>query len=157
MSAWSAIGARVVAQVRTVQNVGQVHNRRRFAVNPDDASEFAFSTIGDEQILRVWFVYLKEMPKTRREGGGSHRQLNRTIVIEGYLALSDATSSENTAISLAEQIMTVLDADSLTGLGGTVMAGSGPCQLVENEPRFFGMWGAHHVEIRLPVWEVVTP
>jgi hypothetical protein len=157
LSTWSAIAARVVTQIQTVPNIGRVHDRRRFSVNNEDTAAWAFARIGDEDVLRVWFTYLKRMPNTRREGGGSHRQWNESIGVEGYLALADSASSENTMIELVRSVMTVLDADSLTGLGGLVMGGSGPCVLVENQPRFFGMWAAHHVEIELPVWEIVTP
>jgi hypothetical protein len=155
LSDWEDIVARVRDQILTVANVGQVHDRRRFIIDGDGLEpDWALATVGDELVLRCWTVSLDGMPQTKREAGGQAKQWNRRILIQGYLAINQAAGSENTAVTLAEQIMTVLDIDSLSGLSGLVMRGSGPCVLQKNQPQFFGIWAAHYVEILLPVFSI---
>lgn len=149
-SAWSDIADRIVNRIQTVANVGNAFNRLRLAFSQDDFYAFAKATVGGEGKARVWMVTLAPSTSARSDASG-RVQWNRMGVIEGFLQIEDAASSEHTAVSLAEAIMRALDTDVWDNRLNNLVLWGDPCRLVSNEPRFFGFVACHYVRIELPL------
>lgn len=152
-SSWSAVVARLKAQLETITGIGRVHDRLRLAANEERFNELALSEIGGEDRARMWMIRLERMETSFADASGS-LQWNRVALIEGFLQIEDANSSEHTATALAESICRTLAADlQATKLGATVLSG-GPPGIMVNEPRIFVFVPCHYVRIEMPVLSI---
>jgi hypothetical protein len=149
-SSWSAIVARIVAQIQTIADVGQVHDRRRLVKTESEFIGISGVAIGGVQQARMWQVFLESMGASFADASGALKW-NRVAVIHGFLQLEDANSSETTAITLAESICRTLSNDlQATKLGGTVLSGA-PARIIVAEPRFLLIVECNFVRIEMPL------
>jgi hypothetical protein len=157
-SSWTAASDRIVAQIKTVTNVGRVYGRARLLRTKDDIVEHAALELGGKKTLRMWMVHLETPERSFWADQGGHAQWDRLAVIEGFLQLEDKNDSERTAIAIGEQIIRTLNTDVRTKLGGTVLFG-GPATFVgrPGEIRAFGFVVAHYCRIDLPLSATESP
>jgi hypothetical protein len=150
---WTAVVARIKAQMETITNIGQVHDRRRLMTKREEFDAQALADINGEKRTRFWMISLSRMDDAFLDSGGSLRW-DREAVIEGILQLEDVNSSELTADALAESVCRTLATDlRTTKLNGTVLTGRPP-RIEVNEPRFFVFVVAHYIRIVFPLISV---
>jgi hypothetical protein len=149
-SNWTAIVARIVSQIRTIANIGVVHEGRRLIVSEAALLEQAIAEIGGESRLRMWTVHLEGMPSTWADASGSLKW-KRKAVVEGFLQFEADGASEKAGLALAESIIRTLATDlDGTKLNSTVLSGDPP-SLETNEPRLYGPVLAHFVRLTMPL------
>jgi hypothetical protein len=149
-STWNAVVARIVQQLQTIQDIGQVHDRERLVYTQDEIYAIGDAIIGGEHKFRCWMVHLQSVDNAWADASGA-QQWNRTVLIDGYLQVEDPLSSEHAAMALAEAITRTLAADwQATRMGGLVLAADPP-KLVSSAPKFFGFVGVHFVSLRMPL------
>jgi len=160
-STWAAICDRVVAQLNTIANIGKVHDHTRLITSTDDFVAAMTTDVGGEQKIRAWMIH-EEIPKVATwEDQGGNAAWDRLVVCEGFLQLEDASSSERTAIALAELVIRALNTDvRTTKLGGTVLSG-GPAGFPNGhrpgEPRIWGPLVCNYIRVDLPVFTIESP
>lgn len=155
-STWDAVVARVKAQVETVADVGNVHDRLRLAVDERQFEAAIYATIGAERKLRAWYIDLREMP-TQPSAADGTMQWSRNVTIEGFLSFEDASGSDKTAVALAESIIRTLWSDlRATKLGGTVLTGK-PGRIADKNPRNFAGVVCSYVRVEMPLESIETP
>lgn len=146
-SQWSAISARIVAQMLTISQIGKVWDRKRLAKTQDEIAEIAFAQIEGEQKLRTWNVTCPRMPTSKREDQGGALYWERTALIEGWSQLEDPNDSENDFAGIVEQVIRTIATDEWqTRLGGTILAGTPP-KLMKFEPIFYGFVVCHYARL----------
>jgi hypothetical protein len=149
-SNWTAVVARIVAEISTITDIGQVHDRIRPVWDSDTFNAVALAQIGNENKARMWMVHLEGMDTSFADASGALKW-NRQAVVEGFLQIEDASSSELNATDFVEQIIRILAADlQSTKLNGAVLSGAPP-KLEKNEPRFFGFVACHYIRISMPL------
>jgi hypothetical protein len=154
-SSWSAIAARIVAQIQTVPKIGNVYDRLRLATADNSIDAIISASIDGEPRARVWMVTMGRQDTKFEDAGGS-MQWDRTAVIEGFLQIEDANDSATMAVGLAEAIIRVLATDVRTKqsnglyLGGTVLTGKPP-RITTNELRVFFAVACHYIRVEMPL------
>jgi len=149
-SNWSAIVARIVAQMQTISEIGQVYKGLRLVRSEQDFLDLATAELAGETRERMWMVRLEAMPSQWADASGSLKW-NRRALIEGFLQFENDGSSEETGLSLGESIIRTLATDlRSTKLNSTVLSGHPP-SLDANEPRVFVFVLAHYVRLTMPL------
>ncbi len=157
-SSWAAIAARIVTDIQTVPDVGNVFDRLRLATAEQTMADIITATIGGEPRARVWMVTMGRIDTAFADASGA-MQWDRGAVIEGFLQIEDANDSAGAAMALAEGIIRVLATDVRTRqsnglyLGGTVLSGKPP-KLVTNDLRIFFGVGCHYVRLEMPLMTI---
>lgn len=147
--------AALVAVVRSVPDVGVVHDYERYAADTQALRNLYTVTIAGQPQVRGWFV---QRWKTIDQKAAAKAAFDRsTWRIVGFMGLKDEDASELVFMGLVESIRDALRAD-LT-LGGVVMPPerdehAGPA--VECGPVLFAGMLCHRAEIHLTTKRFVS-
>ncbi len=120
MSTLQAHRAAIVAALSSVPDIGEVHDRERYAKdNATFAALFLFQPTSGAKHLRGWTL---RRSATREHSPNLRRTLNEhTWTLRGYLAFNDADASELVLDDLVEQFRAVVRNDPT--LGGVCQPG----------------------------------
>lgn len=153
VSTWTAIVARVKAQLESVPNIGHVHDGHRLVTTAAALDEVGISDIEGERRFRMWTITLASVPSVWEDQSGIVKW-TRLIVVEGYLQFEDGSQVDPT--NLAELVMRKLDTDVRTTRLNDLILFGGPCSLRTNEPRQFGPILCNYCKVECPVVTLET-
>ena len=144
----------IVALLETVSEVGQVHNRLRFANNWQTLLNMFKTDPPDgvgESLLLGWMLTRTDKTPLPEDGSFGRVYYLHHFQLQGIMAHSDEGDSEGAFQDLIDRILLVLDADSALLGGSNVQEGSGPATARLIELRTFGTVLAHYAEIDFTV------
>lgn len=149
MATLEEVRGEIVARMRSVPNIGIVHDHEPYATDMGALRRYYVSEIGGENLLRGWFVrrVAKERARFSKEG----RTITNEWQIRGYMALCEETGSEKAFDAIIEAISARFDGDDyLVSLWlDTVVEDVAGLQLVSHEPVLFAGTLCHAAEMRL--------
>jgi len=146
---YQLVRAEIKTLLEGVTGIGQVHDYRRFDVEPDQINAVFQSTAG---IINAWTIdraTTQAAPLTNTEITRTHR-----FVIRGYYELSDSTGSLKTFQALIESIeIAFRDQPLLSNTvenSGPLQVGPPPVQVLQ-----LGVQDVHYCELILDATERV--
>lgn len=150
----------IVDKLRSVADIGVVHEYQRYATSLADLKALYLST--EHESIRGWYV---SRAKSRETDRIMTRSVETTTwIINGVLALSDGAASELVADDLVEAIRDAFAADD--DLGGAVDQCGVPkpggstqetgIQLVDFGPVMFGGVLCHGIKLQLTTIRYLT-
>lgn len=155
MTAYTSLRTAVATALAGITDIGTVHNRERFVVDPSAYLDMFKATIGGTVQIRAWLV-LRESVQPIAEtvfGEDRHRHL---FVLRGYLGFADASDTYGTLQALCDTVMATFDNQTTLGVAGVIVRKVGPCALRSFDTGQFGSVLAHTCEIEVPI-ETMIP
>lgn len=146
--------AAIVAALASVPDIGQVHDRERYAANNSDfQSLYLFTPSGGPEQLRGWWIRRTATLENTADLGGSVNV--HTWTIRGYLAFADEQATELVLDDLVEQFRAVVRDDPT--LGGACESGplsdeTDGVQVADAGPVYFAGVLCHSVVLTLQTW-----
>lgn len=149
MAALEAIRAEIVARMRSVANVGVVHDHEPYAKDMAGLQAFYVSEIEGERVLRGWFV--QRVATDREAASKEMRRTVHTWRIRGYMALSEEAGSEIAFDAMIEALRARFDSnDYMLDLNLDTLADEvAGLQLKESKPVLFAGVLCHAAELAL--------
>jgi hypothetical protein len=149
MSKTRQIRAAIVATLRTVPDVGQVHDYERYAASRTGLQAMYSADGGEQDVLLGWFVRRRSFSAGRIAPG--KRRVTTQWEITGYRALADAMQSELAMDALVDAIADAFEANA--ALGGLVrvrqQADPAGVELIDFAPVMFAGVLCHAAAMRL--------
>ena len=146
--------AAIVAALASVPDIGQVHDRERYAhSNADFQALYLFTPSDGPEQLRGWVVRRTATLERTADLGGSVNV--HTWVIRGYLAFNDEQATELVLDDLVEQFRALVRDDPT--LGGACQPGplndeTDGVQVTDAGPVTFAGVLCHSVVLTLQTW-----
>jgi hypothetical protein len=157
MSFYTDVSAAIKGYLDNVSGIGRVYATHRYARPPEDYIGLFTELIpnSNQKLVNTWLIHRNATAID--DVGHPLGQVRRThtYAIEGYLALRDASGSEDTFQLLVDSILTVFTAHKQLGLPNTVEFVYAP-QLATIDLTAFGPVVCHHCVITLRVTERVS-
>ena len=155
MTMYTSLRTALATLLETVPDVGEVHNRERFVVDPSKFLDLFKTEIGGTTQIRAWLI-LRESVQPIDEtvfGEVRHRHL---FVLRGILGFQDSADTYGTLQALVDAILALLDNQTTLSVSGVIVRGIGPCTLRSFEAGQFGSVLAHVAEIEVPIETLTT-
>lgn len=156
MTMYGSLRDALATLLATVTDVGQVHNRERFVVDPSKFLDMFKATIGGTVQVRAWLILRESMQPDDTYAGFGEVGHRHTFVLRGFLGFQDSADTYGTLQALVDTIIALLDNQTTLSVSGTVVRGIGPCALRSFEVGQFGSVLAHVAEIEVPIETVST-
>jgi len=150
MTAYSDLRDAITTVLETVPNIGVVHDRERFVVDPSRYLDLFKTNIGGKTQLRAWMV-LRERASYITDGAFNEIRMQHGFILYGILGFEDASDTYATLQGLADAVMAVLDAQSTLDVGGVIVGQVGPCSMRAFRTEQFGSALCHACEISVPI------
>lgn len=141
---------RVVERMNTVANIGRVHDRMRLADNQNKIEKQLLAEVGNDTILRAWFVHLGKT-QARQADSASRMAWDRTLLVEGWSQFNDAADTENDFQTMAEKVARVLWYDAQTTRLNSQILFAKPPSLADPQPRMFAGLVCSYVRLEMPI------
>lgn len=153
---YDSLRSAIVTVLEGVTDVGVVHDRERFVVDPSRYLDAFKTTIGGVSQIRAWLV-LRESARTTLEPPAFGETMRRHLfVLYGVLGFKDSTDTYGELQGLCDTIMAVFDTQDDLNVTGVVVRRVGPCELRTFGTVQFGSVLCHAAEIELPI-DVMLP
>lgn len=151
---FTAVRAALVALLAAVPGVGHVHSYERYAKEEAKFRDlYLYQPPGGEKSLRGWHV--RRVATFSKTSGVGRRIEAHTWRVRGYMALSDAASSETVFDGLIEAMRAAVDDNP--NLGGLCEPnlnddGADGLQLLDSAPVLFCGVLCHSATLELKTW-----
>lgn len=155
MTTYTSLRTALVTLLETVTDVGLVHNRERFVVDPSKFLDMFKTTISGTTQIRAWLILRESMQPDTDTVFGEARQ-RHVFVLRGILGFQDSADTYGTLQALVDTIIALLDNQTTLSVSGTIVRGIGPCSLRSFEVGQFGSVLAHVAEIEVPIETMKT-
>lgn len=150
MTTYTSLRTALVTLLETVADVGMVHGRERFVVDPSKFLDMFKTTISGTTQIRAWLILRESMQPDTDTVFGEARQ-RHVFVLRGILGFQDSADTYGTLQALTDTIIALLDNQTTLSVSGTIVRGIGPCSLRSFEVGQFGSVLAHVAEIEVPI------
>jgi hypothetical protein len=150
MTTYTSLRTALVTLLETVTDVGMVHGRERFVVDPSKFLDMFKTTISGTVQIRAWLILRESMQPIEDTVFGESRQ-RHVFVLRGILGFQDSADTYGTLQALVDTIIALLDNQTTLSVSGTIVRRIGPCSLRSFEVGQFGSVLAHVAEIEVPI------
>lgn len=150
MTTYTSLRTALATLLATVTDVGTVHNRERFVVDPSAFLDMFKATIGGTVQIRAWLILRESMQPIEDTAFGESRH-RHVFVLRGFLGFQDSADTYGTLQALIDTIIALLDNQTTLSVSGVIVRGIGPCALRSFEVGQFGSVLAHVAEIEVPI------
>ena len=150
MTMYTSLRTALATLLATVTDVGMVHNRERFVVDPAAFLDMFKTTIGGTVQIRAWLILRESMQPVEDTVFGESRH-RHVFVLRGFLGFQDSADTYGTLQALIDTIIALLDNQTTLSVSGVIVRGIGPCALRSFEVGQFGSVLAHVAEIEVPI------
>lgn len=155
MTMYTSLRTALATLLGTVTDIGVVHNRERFVVDPSSFLDMFKATISGTPQIRAWLILRESMQPIEDTvfGEARHRHI---FVLRGILGFQDSTDTYGKLQGLCDTVVALLNNQTTLSVSGVVVRGIGPCALRSFEVGQFGSVLAHVAEIEVPIDTMTT-
>lgn len=155
MTLYTSLRTAIVAVLDGIEDIGAVHSRERFVVDPSRYLDLFKVSIDGESQIRAWLV-LRESAVPVMDAAFNETRRRHLFVLRGLLGFKDSSDTYGTLQALADEVMAAFDTQTTLSTSGVIVHSVGPCSLRSFENVQYGSTLCHQAEVELPI-ETMVP
>ena len=155
MTTYTSLRTAIATVLEGITDIGLVHNRERFVVDPAAYLDMFKTTVGGTVQIRAWLILRERVDTVTDTAFGEDRD-RHLFVLAGFLGFQDSADTYGALQALCDSVRAAFSNQTTLGVSGVMVRAVGPCTLRTFDVGQFGSVLCHRAEIELPIETMQT-